>query len=184
MQHLYFIRHGETQDNADLVWPRYDVPLNDAGRSQAIAAGQKAKADGLHFDVIVASPFPRALETARLIAEQIGFPPARIETNDLLKERDMGELTGTPPEKFFVSGRVYRDTETVPTVETIEAVQKRAATMLTTLKARPEASILVVGHGIFGRAFRREVASIPYTDEFRTDRPRNMIPNAEIIELI
>jgi broad specificity phosphatase PhoE len=184
MQHVYFIRHGETQDNFDRIWPRPDVPLNDTGRRQAIAAGEEAKASGLRFDAIIASPFPRALETARLIAEQIGFPTERIETNNLLQERDMGVLTGTPPDKFFTPGRVYRDTETVPSVETIEAVQKRAAAMLDVIKARPEASILIVGHGIFGRAIRREVHGIPYTDEFQTDKPRNMIPNAEIIELV
>ena len=28
MKHLYYIRHGESQDNADQIWNRYDSALN------------------------------------------------------------------------------------------------------------------------------------------------------------
>lgn len=184
MQKLYFIRHGEAQDNADERWPRYDTPLTSKGREQARTAGQKAKADSLHFDIIIASPQPRALETAQLIAAEIGFPVDRIETSDQLLERDMGQLTGTHPSVFFTPGITYQDTDNAPGVEKIADVQVRAGKVLDELKAQPEAAILVVGHGIFGRALRRVTLGLPYTDEFRDPMPHDMIPNATIIQLI
>ncbi|HSX16840.1 MAG TPA: histidine phosphatase family protein [Patescibacteria group bacterium] len=184
MQKLFFVRHGQTQDNIDERWPRVDIPLTEVGREQAHAAGQQAKKDGLHFDVIIASPQPRAQETARIIAQEMGYPQDRIETWPLLVERDMGTLTGVYYPEFFTADQVYKDLDDAPGTEKIEAVQARAAQALEQIKARPEANILVVGHGIFGRAFRRAVLGLPYTDEYREARPIDPFPNATIVELV
>src|SRR5581483_5723923 len=75
MKKLYFIRHGESVSNVER-WHagRIDTPLTERGRQQAREAGKKAKAQKLHFDLIVSSPLSRALETARIIAKEIGYP--------------------------------------------------------------------------------------------------------------
>jgi len=184
MQTLYFIRHGETTDNTSGRWGNYDTPLSDVGRSQATAAGRAAKTEGLHFDLIIASPQPRALETAELIAAELGYPKDAIDQMDTLVERRMGKLDNVLYDDFFTEGKVYKDLDDVPGVETVEAMQQRAAEALATIKAHPESAILVVSHGAFGRAFRRTVLGIPYTDEYTTNRPHDMIPNATIAKLI
>jgi broad specificity phosphatase PhoE len=69
-------------------------------------------------------------------------------------------------------------------VETIQAMQQRASQALAIIQARPESTILVVSHGAFGRAVRRVMLGLPYTDEYIQARPHGMIPNATIVELI
>jgi probable phosphoglycerate mutase len=184
MQHVYFIRHGETQDNIDEVWPRIDVPLTDKGREQARKAGRDAKQQGLHFDLIISSTLPRAIETAQLVAAEVGYPLDRIETSPLLVERVMGDLTGaSQPAYFNDTGRTYKDTQDAPGAEAIAAVQDRADATYAEIQARPEQSILVVSHGAFSRSFRRAVQGGSCTEEFEKQRP-GAPPNATIIKLV
>jgi uncharacterized phosphatase len=183
MKQLYYIRHGQTDDNANERWGFYDTPLSEKGRLQAIAAGRAASEQGLRFDAIIASPQLRAVETAHLVATELGFAKAQIETLDLLVERHMGEMMGRPFSDFLTNGRLYQHLDDVPGVETIEAIQQRAARALDTITARPEPAVLVVGHGTFGRAFRRAVLGRPYTDEYASDGPGS-IPNATILRLV
>jgi 2,3-bisphosphoglycerate-dependent phosphoglycerate mutase len=184
MHKLFFIRHGITDDNVNRIFSGRDAPLSDAGRRQAIEAGAQAKADGLHFDTIIASSWPRAIETAQLFAAAADFPVDRIEVSDMFVERNVGPLTNVPFDDFFNKGHIYKDIDALPGAETIPALQNRAAQALTVLKARPENNILVVSHGGFGRALRRAVNGIPYEDEFREDRPHDPIPNAALVQLI
>lgn len=183
MQKLYYIRHGETADNASERWGFYDTPLSDTGRRQAAEAGIQARSDGLAFDAIIASPQPRAQETARVFASEVGFPADRIETMDLLAERRMGPLAGQSYDSFFTGDKVYADLDPVDGVETVQALQERAAEAYRRISGRPEHVILVVGHGAYGRAFRRVANGIPYTDEYVEDRPHDVIPNAILIDL-
>src|SRR5438477_10877116 len=97
MKKLYFIRHGESVANLE-QWHagRIDTPLTEKGRQQAREAGKKARAQKISVDKIVSSPLSRAAETARLIAEEIGYPEDRIELNPMLVERDYGAFSGQP----------------------------------------------------------------------------------------
>ncbi|HEV7454031.1 MAG TPA: histidine phosphatase family protein [Candidatus Saccharimonadales bacterium] len=184
MHKLFFIRHGVTDDNVKHIFSGRNEPLADEGRRQATQAGQQAKAAGMTFDAIIASSWPRAIETARLIAEATGFPADKIEVSDLFIERNVGPLTDTPYDDFFGKGHIYKEIDDLPGVETIPVLQERAAQALAMIKARPENNILVVSHGGFGRAFRRAAQGVPYSDEFRDAQPHDSIPNASLIQLI
>ena len=86
---LYVTRHGETTWNAaNKVCGRTDVDLTERGREQARALGEKLRRQGVKIDRIVASPLKRAVETARLIAGQIGEPP--ISVDERLIEQEYG----------------------------------------------------------------------------------------------
>jgi broad specificity phosphatase PhoE len=83
MLELLFIRHGQTEWNSKRqVMGRKPIPLNEAGRAQAMAAASFLATASI--DVILSSPVERAMETARIIAtKQSGLAveeaPAFIE---------------------------------------------------------------------------------------------------------
>lgn len=90
---LAFVRHGQTDWNAEgLLQGGTDVPLNDHGRMQAHETAKLLKAHG-EWDVIVASPMKRALETAKILAEDLGCDH-HIKTYPDLKERSYGDYEG------------------------------------------------------------------------------------------
>ena len=66
-----FVRHGETDNNKNRIIQggNLNSPLNDTGRKQAADQAKKLKKES--FDVIVASPLKRAMETATIIAEEL-----------------------------------------------------------------------------------------------------------------
>lgn len=93
MKKLYFVRHGLSEMNVQgLMAGTTDTPLTDLGRKQAKKAGQSAK--DLNINLIVSSPLSRALKTAQIIAQEIGYPKNKIILNQLLIERDHGSLEG------------------------------------------------------------------------------------------
>ena len=93
-----FVRHGETDNNKNRIIQggNLNSPLNDTGRKQAADQAKKLKKES--FDVIVASPLKRAMETATIIAEELGL---EIDSLDLLMERYAGEWSGKPVDEIL-----------------------------------------------------------------------------------
>lgn len=83
MRTLTLIRHAKSSWK-DTTLDDFDRPLNRRGRENAPMMGHLLKKMGLGFDLIVTSPALRALTTARLIAEQLGYPE-----QDLLQNREI-----------------------------------------------------------------------------------------------
>ncbi len=85
------VRHGQTDWNAALrIQGRSDIPLNDTGRGQAVAAvGALSSYD---WDFLVSSPLSRAAETADLIADGLGLTVTQRLPS--LVERDYGLAEG------------------------------------------------------------------------------------------
>lgn len=174
MKRLFFIRHGESQDNsAQRFSGRHDCLLTDFGRQQAKLAGRKAKT--LDIDQIISSPLKRARETAEIIAKEIGYPVDKIILSDLLMERDYGNLQGEP-----YTAAEGLDLETVNGMELTPDLIKRAAEAYRFLQSLPADNILVSSHGTLGRTLRLQIydqgaepVEVPITEE---------IPNAQIVE--
>ncbi|UHS55822.1 histidine phosphatase family protein [Agrobacterium vaccinii] len=100
---VYVIRHGQTDWNAiRRLQGQKDIPLNDFGRSQAVANG-KALRDILgqkasEFDY-VASPLGRTRETMELLRGAMGLDAHAYRTDDRLVEVSFGDWEGqTLPE--------------------------------------------------------------------------------------
>ena len=54
--HFVFVRHGESVGNAEARWQgQSDYPLTETGRAQARALGERWKAEGAKFDLIIAA---------------------------------------------------------------------------------------------------------------------------------
>jgi phosphohistidine phosphatase len=69
---LFLIRHAKAEEGA-LYASDAERPLTEDGRLQAQQVGLALKQAGVRLDVIVTSGLLRAVETARLIAEEVGF---------------------------------------------------------------------------------------------------------------
>lgn len=66
---LYFLRHAEADARAESDSVRN---LTDRGREQAARVGKFLRAKNLRPELILASPVLRALQTARIVADDIG----------------------------------------------------------------------------------------------------------------
>ena len=166
MQVLYYVRHGESQDNVDRVWSRQDTPLTARGKKQARAAGQLFKRQAIQFDLIVSSPLRRAHETALIIAQQLNYPSKEVQLLDLLAELDFGDLIGTSGLLIFDKPFSRLGLENEPSTEKMIELHLRAERALKSLHATGANSVLVVSHGTFGRALRRVINSEPPEHEF------------------
>lgn len=87
---LLLVRHGETEGNVSRRLAGADDPLTDRGREQAreLAAHLSGRDD---IVALYASPYVRALETARAIGAEIGMEPVQRAR---LAEVDVGEAVG------------------------------------------------------------------------------------------
>src|SRR2546427_92120 len=79
---VYFVRHGQSEDNVAPVFQSPDSPLSAVGRAQA--ARIAARASKLAFEVLLASPYRRAQETAEVIGNVTG---KALELCELFTER-------------------------------------------------------------------------------------------------
>lgn len=154
MKRLYFVRHGKTEMNAQNRWSGdADIPLAAAGHEQARQTGKKLKAEALQFDLIVSSPLERALDTAKHIAKELGYPENKIIVSKLLKERHFGRLEGTPYHWYvtvpYMLSENYVDKYGS---EPFSEVKKRASDAAAYLHSLEAETVLVVSHAAFGRA--------------------------------
>lgn len=89
---LTFVRHGTTQwMEIGKLHGITDSPLSEQGKSEAAATAEFLS--NLHFDAFYTSPLGRAVETANIIAGQVGLTPQPL---DGLRERDFGAMEGRP----------------------------------------------------------------------------------------
>jgi broad specificity phosphatase PhoE len=148
--HLTLLRHGESVGNVEnRLQGLSDFPLSDEGRAQARKLAARWKAEGIFFDSVIASPLSRALETAQIIAAELGL--TNLETDPLWVERDMGlrsgmtmaEIRAQFPEQDFVNP--YESWS--ENGESDWELYLRGGQALHKLLQRPPARYLVVSHG-------------------------------------
>lgn len=92
---ITFIRHGESLGNVDhkvyYDMPDWKVPLTKNGEEQARKIGKTLNGEYFDFDAIIHSPYVRAVETAKIINEELSPKLTMIE-NPLCREREWGSL--------------------------------------------------------------------------------------------
>jgi broad specificity phosphatase PhoE len=98
---LYLMRHGSvdyfTADGTPV--PPHTVPLNDAGRAQADAAGALFAAAGVRFDRVLVSGLARTVETAQRVLAAAG-QHAAIARDPRLEEIRPGRLDAIAPDRL------------------------------------------------------------------------------------
>lgn len=152
MKTVYFVRHGQSEMNAQNRYGTSDTPLSPLGREQA--KDTAARCVALPIDVIISSPIVRARQTAEIIRDHIeaplDFSDAFIEGHftdalDGMKRDDPAAVKimstfygnfGNP--EFRMDGG-----------ENFEDFKRRGLAALAYLESRPEEHILVVTHAYF-----------------------------------
>lgn len=99
---IFLVRHGESEANvSNVINGDPHVPLTSLGHGQAKIAGEEIAGKlGERPIHIVSSPFKRAHDTARYIADALKIPHAAIQTHAGLRERHFGEYEGRPDLNF------------------------------------------------------------------------------------
>jgi broad specificity phosphatase PhoE len=154
---IYYIRHGETAWNAEGRFQgSQDIPLNDLGRSQAVASGgilagllarDGHEASSMPF---VASPLSRARLTMELMRTTLKLPPDDYAIDDRLREIGYGQWEGlTLPEMelhdaaTFASRNVDKWGIAAPSGESYAGVTVRMRQWFNSLRA----DTVAVAHG-------------------------------------
>lgn len=179
MSRFFMVRHGETEWNRiHRIQGSSDIPLNDTGRAQALKVGGVLSRH--RFDLIVASPLSRALETATIIARRLQMPiPLPLPA---LVERHYGEAEGAT--RADLDARFPGDTP-VPGREERDAVQKRVTRALGDLAIRhPHADIIVVTHGGVIRSVVDYAAPGQYNEPIRNCSVHSFAHSSQGVNLI
>ncbi|BCS87002.1 phosphohistidine phosphatase SixA [Pseudodesulfovibrio sediminis] len=60
-------------------------PLSPVGREQVEKSARAARVLGLRFELVVASPKVRSIQTAEIMAQYTGYPTSRIQVTESVK---------------------------------------------------------------------------------------------------
>jgi 2,3-bisphosphoglycerate-dependent phosphoglycerate mutase len=95
MSLLILIRHGESEWNAENRFTGWvDSPLSEKGRQEAKKAGERLASEGIRVDRAFTATLVRAIDTGRIVLEELGQPDLEQEQSWELNERFYGALTG------------------------------------------------------------------------------------------
>jgi phosphohistidine phosphatase len=101
MKKLFLVRHAKSSwDYSSLT--DFERPLNDRGKKDAPLMGQILKTKDVKPDLILSSPATRALSTALIIAQEIGYNK-NIQVNNKIYhayEPDLWAIIKTMPEEM------------------------------------------------------------------------------------
>jgi broad specificity phosphatase PhoE len=144
LQHIYLIRHGETDWNREgRAQGQHDVQLNGKGREQARQIG--AFLAGIHPAAVISSGLSRARETAEIISHSLGLDPV---IHPELRERDMGKFSGLTRQEIQAYGVTdLSHWDGLPGVETDEDLLKRVLPCLQQFIGTNDGDGVVITHG-------------------------------------
>lgn len=115
LKNRYFaMRHGQAAFNAKRIAEtsgRAENHLTKKGIQESKASLKKfaKKYQGIIPDVIVASPFPRTQETARIAAEHFGITPEYIVADAAIAEIEIGIFDGRPVKEYHAYFSSYEE---------------------------------------------------------------------------
>lgn len=182
---IYFIRHGETEWNAEGRYQgQKDIPLNAVGQAQADANGvllrQLFDRGALHPSAFAwyASPMDRTRETMARVRAAFDPPLPEVDVEPELRELSFGKY----------EGRLWQDLadhELVPVGERLAQFwdfrpeggesYADAALRLRPLFSRLRAPSIIVAHGGIARVFRHLVEGVSKTEAVNWVVPQDAI---------
>ncbi len=91
MKTLFLVRHAKSSRD-DPSLPDRDRPLDDRGKQDGPKMGKRLAKRDVKPDLLLSSPALRALTTAQLISEELGFKLKDIVVDDRLYASDADDL--------------------------------------------------------------------------------------------
>jgi probable phosphoglycerate mutase len=151
---IYFVRHGQTENNLQNIKQGAGGILTERGRAQALATAKRFPKHKGHPQIIIASPYERTKETAEIIAKELHL---HIKYTDLLVERRnpsevIGRFGGDPEVKNIMDhmDRAYHpDDLRISDEENFIDLKNRAKKLLRYIRHRRQQRIIMVTHANF-----------------------------------
>lgn len=152
MLHLYFVRHGETEWNAQKrIQGRLDSDLTEDGVRHAKQLGEKLSM--IDFEAVISSPSNRTRKTAQLIMGNRNLP---FKTDERLMEIHLGAWQGLTTEEIQAKDSEryecyyhHPDLFTNEQGENFHDVKARLETVLRSLEETyTSGNLLIVTHGV------------------------------------
>jgi 2,3-bisphosphoglycerate-dependent phosphoglycerate mutase len=182
MSTLILVRHGQSIWNADNLFTGWvDVDLSELGRKEAKEGGERLAAAGVHIDVAFTSTLIRAIETGRMVLEELGQADLEQIRAWQLNERFYGALTGrnkaqTAAEFGEEQVRLWRRSYDVPPPggESLKHTTERALPYFreqVLAAAREVPSVLVSAHGNSLRAIVKDLDGLSDEEVTRLEIP-------------
>ncbi len=147
---VYIIRHGEVKYPRDLEGKRLvygpTAELSDEGRKQLGELGQKLSSERVRLAKIFTSPYPRAVESARILSSQLKGPEPIIVED--LKDLLAPGYEGTSYDDLIsIEGNTYAHPLT-DDQETLAQLSTRVVRAFTDIVSENDGkTIAIVSHG-------------------------------------
>jgi broad specificity phosphatase PhoE len=180
---MLLVRHAESEWNrrfgASRVDPGLpDPPLTERGVAEARAAAELLRREGIRR--LLASPYRRALQTARILAEELGLP---VAVEPLVRERCAFSCDqGSHPERLRAEWPEFDFSGLEPVwwggmMESVASLEARARRFLAFAERLDEPeTVAVITHWGFIRCLTgREVGNLGAV-RLRLDRPAGPVP--------
>jgi len=186
----YFVmRHGQTENNLKNLWSSDSAtvdPLTTEGERQVQDAVVLLK--DKHIDMIIASPFARTQQTAKLAASILGLDEAIIISDPRLGEWNVGsEFNGKPLEDFFAV-RNKNEAEryqfkSIDGESYAEMFQRSGQCLYDIERTYQNKNILIVSHGAPTRVIVNIANGVLFDTYYEKTRDFKNFDNAEIREV-
>jgi len=102
---LYIVRHGIAIDREDPKCPSTGTLLTEEGVEKTRQVAKGVAALGATADLLLSSPYVRAMQTAELFAREFDYAKQKIRRTDLLLRerslRSVRELSGRSKRLYF-----------------------------------------------------------------------------------
>ena len=160
---LYFVRHAESEANAaEVLASRMDFPLSARGRADAEALAAEFCPRTPRLTRIMASPLPRAQQTAAPFARLTGL---QVAIDDRITEQHLGRYSGMSYDRIksepgYVHDRTRR-WDWVPEGggESYQMISERVEAFLRDLTPAPaDGETLIVTHAVTMRLIHAVLA--------------------------
>ncbi len=156
MTRIILIRHGQTAWNkVERIRGQVDIPLDETGLAQARATAKRV-AEDWQPSAVVSSPLQRAVQTAEIIAHEVG---QEVSPEPGLLDIDFGEWQGLSPTdirdrwpKTATAWLSAPHTVSFPGGESLDCVKQRSMAALQALIERYSGEeIVAVAHTVVNR---------------------------------
>lgn len=174
---IIVIRHGQTQFNAERKLQGHcNSPLTSKGKAQALAVGTHLKSHLTHRAYrVYASSLGRAIQTAHIICDEIGFEKTNVHQDDRLKEFSLGTWEEKPLFELLDEDPALLDRRDwylkAPKAETYQDVRTRLNDWLAEIPEQED--IVVVSHGLTGIVLRGMLLGLSYDQVWAQDLPQD-----------